>query len=197
MLFERYFKKLFESTIIRKSVSPCDTIHITYRTSLMRIDMRNLESSQQIAPLHDLVLVAMKGCGFVIHVKYKINFQNSSQFQMSLKDGININFSDIAQKKVYSSYQKPFCRPEWASQNLDQTYNKRMRHPLSFSLSLSLSVCLCVCMYVSLSIFLCDKVLLDQFTYLSVQMSYSSEQILIHLNKTLIRQNKQLTHPNK
>lgn len=184
MLFERYFKKLFDSTIIRKSVSPCDTIHITYRTSLMRNDMRNLESSQQIAPLHDLV-------------KYKINFQNSSQFQMSLKDGININFSDIAQQKVYSSYQKPFCRPEWASQNLDQTYNKRMRYPLSFSLSLSLSVCLCVCMYVSLSIFLCDKILLDQFTYLSVQMSYSSEQILIHLNKTLIRQNKQLTHPNK
>lgn len=154
MLFERYFKKLFESTIIRKSVSPCDTIHITYRTSLMRNDMRNLESSQQIAPLHDLVLVAMKGCGFVIHVKYKINFKNSSQFQMSLKDGININFSDKAQQKVYSSYQTPFCRPEWASQNLDQTYNKRMRHPLSFSLSLSLFVCLSVCMYVRLSLYL-------------------------------------------
>lgn len=146
MLFERYFKKLFESTIIRKSVSPCDTIHITYRTSLMRNDMRNLESSQQIAPLHDLVLVAMKGCGFVIHVKYKINFQNSSQFQMSLKDGININFSDIAQQKVYSSYQKPFLKIQI------RLIIKECDTPfLSFSLSLCLSVCVYVCTSLSLS----------------------------------------------
>lgn len=152
MLFERYFKKLFESTIIRKSVSPCDTIHITYRTSLMRNDMRNLESSQQIAPLHDLVLVAMKGCGFVIHVKYKINFQNSSQFQMSLKDRLILISLTQHNKRSTQVIKNPFVAQNGHLKIQIRLIIKECDTPfLSLSLSLCLSVCVYVCTSLSLS----------------------------------------------
>lgn len=113
---------------------------------------------------------------------------------MSLKDGININFSD-------SSYQKTFCRLEWAPQNLDYTLYIGMRHPLSFSLSLC--VCLSVCMYVRLSIFLCDKVLTRSIylfvrtNVMFVRANLNSSEQNTYPPEQIANSSEQITYPSK
>lgn len=113
---------------------------------------------------------------------------------MSLKDEININFSD-------SSYQKTFCRLEWAPQNLDYTLIIGMRRPLS--LSLSLCVCLSVCMYVRLSIFLCDKVLTRSIylfvrtNVMFVRANLNSSEQNTYPPEQIANSSEQITYPSK